>query len=447
MIDLAALRRNARTLLRALAGSELWAVVKATATATAAPTSRVRRSVRARPPCALPPCRRGSTCARSFRRRGSSSWARPAATARSRRHVTPPSSSSCRTNEIPAGVRVHLKLDTGMGRWGLSELEALAVRGRRADEPSRDRRHRCGLRGVADRPVPRRHRRVHASDAPHRGERGRSPLPVVPLRCRPLRDRALRPVAVRHRSGGRRARAGAVVDVAARAVPPAPRGREHRLRRRSSQSATPGSASSRRVRGRLPPRPDRCTGARGGRAPAGGGDDLHGCICGRARPRAAGRDAGRPDRSRDARRGSRPRRGHDHLRAHVRHRAIPRALGASSSMADGRFARFAERFAAHQDARAVELAAQVHSFVLATGDERAIDVGAAPARSPLRWLHTCARWSGSIRCRSFWSWRGSARRRTPSSSKATQRAWRSTTRRSTWRARSGPSITFDARSS
>ncbi len=40
-----------------------------------------------------------------------------------------------------------------------------------------------------------------------------------------------------------------------------------------------------------------------------------------------------------------------------------------------RFARTADRMAAHQDARAEELAATVHSFVLPHGDERALDVG------------------------------------------------------------------------
>src|SRR5207248_6235025 len=49
--------------------------------------------------------------------------------------------------------------------------------------------------------------------------------------------------------------------------------------------------------------------------------------------------------------------------------------GASSSMAEDRFARTAQQIAARQDARAAELAAQVHSFVLPAGDERAIDAG------------------------------------------------------------------------
>jgi ubiquinone/menaquinone biosynthesis C-methylase UbiE len=44
-------------------------------------------------------------------------------------------------------------------------------------------------------------------------------------------------------------------------------------------------------------------------------------------------------------------------------------------MAEDRFARTADQVAAYQDARAVELAQQVQSFVLPEGDERAIDVG------------------------------------------------------------------------
>ena len=44
-------------------------------------------------------------------------------------------------------------------------------------------------------------------------------------------------------------------------------------------------------------------------------------------------------------------------------------------MADDRFARTAERFAAQQDERAVAFETQVQSFVLPTGDEYALDVG------------------------------------------------------------------------
>jgi ubiquinone/menaquinone biosynthesis C-methylase UbiE len=44
-------------------------------------------------------------------------------------------------------------------------------------------------------------------------------------------------------------------------------------------------------------------------------------------------------------------------------------------MAEDRFARMARQIAARQDARAAELGAQVQSFVLPGGDERAIDVG------------------------------------------------------------------------
>jgi SAM-dependent methyltransferase len=44
-------------------------------------------------------------------------------------------------------------------------------------------------------------------------------------------------------------------------------------------------------------------------------------------------------------------------------------------MAEDRFARTAQQVAAHQDARAAELAKRVQAFVLPDGNERAIDVG------------------------------------------------------------------------
>ena len=43
---------------------------------------------------------------------------------------------------LPEGVPVHLKLDTGMGRWGLSELPEPSGERRRADDAPRDRRLR-----------------------------------------------------------------------------------------------------------------------------------------------------------------------------------------------------------------------------------------------------------------------------------------------------------------
>src|SRR5919202_1461604 len=67
-VDLGAVRRNVRTLLRVLDGAELWAVVKGDAYGHGAVDVAVSH------------------------------------------------------DEIPEGVRVHLKLDTGMGRFGAREL-------------------------------------------------------------------------------------------------------------------------------------------------------------------------------------------------------------------------------------------------------------------------------------------------------------------------------------
>jgi alanine racemase len=126
-VDLGAIRRNARTLLRVLDGSQLWAVVKADAYGHGAVD--VAGAVLDEGAGAL--C--VATVAEGLELREEFSLARIL--------VMGPTSSSREVaearearlelawwdEELPDGVRVHLKLDTGMGRWGLSELPALGT--------------------------------------------------------------------------------------------------------------------------------------------------------------------------------------------------------------------------------------------------------------------------------------------------------------------------------
>jgi len=124
-IDLAALRHNVRTLVRALDGAELWAVVKANAYghgavdcagaalgagATAVCVATVPEALELR--AELPTARilvLGPTTNREV------AQARDAGIA-----------LVVSSDEIPEGVAVHVKLDTGMGRWGMSELSSPA---------------------------------------------------------------------------------------------------------------------------------------------------------------------------------------------------------------------------------------------------------------------------------------------------------------------------------
>jgi alanine racemase len=122
-IDLAALRRNARTLLRSLDGAELWAVVKANGYGHgAADVGGAALGAGASALC-VATVPEGLELRREF------------ATARivvmgpaGNREVGQARDAHLElvvaTDEVPPGVRVHLKLDTGMGRWGLSELAA-----------------------------------------------------------------------------------------------------------------------------------------------------------------------------------------------------------------------------------------------------------------------------------------------------------------------------------
>src|SRR5713226_9447813 len=121
-IDLGALRRNVRTLLRALEGAQLWAVVKADGyghgaidIAGAALGAGASALCVATIPEALE-LRQEFTTARILCM-GPLESSREIAEARDANVELAVSET-----DLPEGVRVHLKLDTGMGRFGLTEL-------------------------------------------------------------------------------------------------------------------------------------------------------------------------------------------------------------------------------------------------------------------------------------------------------------------------------------
>ena len=122
-IDLGAIRRNARTLLRALEGAELWAVVKADGYGHgAADVGGAALGAGATALCV-------ATVPEGLALRQALGTVRvlvlgPATS----REIADARDAGLELviadGEVPEGVRVHLKLDTGMGRWGLAELDA-----------------------------------------------------------------------------------------------------------------------------------------------------------------------------------------------------------------------------------------------------------------------------------------------------------------------------------
>jgi len=120
-IDLGAIRRNAETLRRAAGDAELWAVVKAEAYGHgAADVSRAALAGGATALCV-------ATLPEALHLRAALHDARILVMGPvSEREVGEARAAHLEVvaadGRVPEGVPVHLKLDTGMGRWGLAEL-------------------------------------------------------------------------------------------------------------------------------------------------------------------------------------------------------------------------------------------------------------------------------------------------------------------------------------
>ena len=122
-IDLGALRRNVRRLLDVLDGAELWAVVKANGYGHgAADCAGAALGAGATVLCV-------ATLSEALELRPRFADARIVVMAPVRgREVAEARDARLELvvgGEIPEGIPVHVKLDTGMGRWGVSELAGL----------------------------------------------------------------------------------------------------------------------------------------------------------------------------------------------------------------------------------------------------------------------------------------------------------------------------------
>jgi alanine racemase len=125
-IDLGALRRNAARLRAAAAPAELWAVVKADAYGHGAPDVAPAALEAGAAALCVASAREGAALRESLSAAriivmsgvgsGDDQLAREAGL-----------EVCASTPDLPEGVQVHLKVDTGMGRWGMSVDEALSV--------------------------------------------------------------------------------------------------------------------------------------------------------------------------------------------------------------------------------------------------------------------------------------------------------------------------------
>jgi alanine racemase len=123
-VDLGALRRNVRTLLRTLDGAQLWAVVKADGYGHGAVDVAGAALGAGATALCVATIPEGLALRMEFRTERIIVMG-PAGSNRELAHAREAGLELVIADEeIPEGIRVHLKLDTGMGRYGLSELPA-----------------------------------------------------------------------------------------------------------------------------------------------------------------------------------------------------------------------------------------------------------------------------------------------------------------------------------